>query len=42
MEEKAILVKVANSMDCKWTEIQHTDLVIAAVIHWLEGEKKGA
>ncbi len=42
MEEKAILVKAANSMDCKWTEIQCTDAVIAAVIHWLEGGKKGS
>ena len=37
-----ILVKVANSTDCKWTEIQCTNTVIAAVIHWLEGGKKGS
>ena len=41
IKEKVILVKVANSTDCKWAEIQCTDTVIAAVIHWLEGGKKG-
>ncbi len=42
VEEKAILAKAVNSMDCKWTKIQHADVVIAAVIHWLESGKKGS
>ncbi len=42
IEEKAILVKAANSTDCKWAEIQCTNAVIVAVIHWLEGGKKGS
>ena len=42
MEEKAILAKAVNSTDCKWTEIQHANAVIAAVIHWLKGRKKGS
>ncbi len=42
VEERVILAKAANSTDCEWTEIQYADTVIAAVIHWLEGGKKGS
>ncbi len=42
VEEKVILVKVVSSTDCGWPEIQCADAVIAVVIHWLEGGKKGA
>ena len=42
VEEKIILAKVVNSAECKWTDIQYADTVIASVIHWLEGGKKGS
>ncbi len=42
VEEKMILAKAVNNAECKWADIQHADAVIASVIHWLEGGKKGA
>ena len=42
VEEKMILAKAANSVECKWADIQCADVVIASVIHWLEGGKKGS
>ncbi len=42
VEEKMILAKAVNSAECEWADIQCADAVIASVIHWLEGGKKGA
>ncbi len=42
VEEKIILAKAAKNADCEWADIQCTNAVLASVIHWLEGRKKGS
>ena len=42
VEEKIILAKTVNNVDCEWVSIQCSDAVLASVIHWLKGRKKGS
>ena len=42
IEEKIILAKAANSVDCEWVDVQCSNAVLAFVIHWLESGKKGS
>ena len=42
VEEKIVLAKAVNNVDCEWVGIQCSDTVLASVIHWLEGGKKGS